>query len=184
MTKFRLSTLVVLLSAAVGAPRLSAQAVATATGNALSVGLAYQNADPDYGPVRSSGIGVFANYDFSRFLGVTAELNLPTAFSSVVFLEHSYVVGARGSYHYHRYQAYAKGLIGGASASDNAPHGAPIYNAPATYPIYAIGGGLDIRFEHHIELRAIDYEQQHWLQYHPHGLTPSILSFGAAYRFQ
>lgn len=96
--KFRLSVLAVVLTVAVGAPRLSAQAVATATGNALAVGLAYQSVNPDYGPIRSSGLGIFANYDFSRYVGVTAEINFQTSFSHVVFLEKTYMVGARGEY--------------------------------------------------------------------------------------
>lgn len=183
MRKFCLSVLAFVLTVAVGAPRLSAQAVATATGNALAIGVTYQSANPDYGPVRSSGIGIFADYDFSRYLGVTAELNLPTAFSSVVFLEHSYLVGVRGEYHYHRYMPYAKVLIGGANSSNNT-NNPNLLNAPAAFPMFAYGGGLEIRLPRHLTVRAIDFEQQHWFDYPPHGLTPTIVSFGAAYRFQ
>ena len=182
MTKFCLSALAVLLAAAAGPPRLWAQATATATGNALALGIVYQNADPDYGPVRSAGVGVFANYDFSRYLGVTAEVNLPTAFSSVIFLEHSYLVGVRGVYHYGRLQPYGKLLVGESTSTDNSSmHN--LLNAPGSYPTYAIGGGVDVRLQRQITIRAIDYESQHWMEYNPHGLTPSLFSFGAAYRF-
>lgn len=183
MMKFRFSALAVTLTFALAAPRLSAQAVAAATGNALSVGVDYLNANPDYGPRRSQGIGFYANYDFSRFVGATAEINFQTAFShNVVFLEHSYLFGVRGEYHKRRFLPYAKLLVGAATSSVNGNFA--ILNAPGTYPAYAFGGGLDYRFEHHISVRVIDYEQQEWLSYHPNGLTPSIISIGAAYRFQ
>lgn len=183
MMKYCFSALVLVATALIATPMAFSQATATATGKTLAVGLTYQNIDPDYGPSRASGLGVFANYDFSRYLGVTAELNFQTAFSSVVFLEHTYMVGARGVYRYHRYEPYAKVLIGAATSSNNS-NNPNLLNAPGTYPLFAIGGGLDIRLDHHITVRAIDYEQQEWLQYHPNGLTPGVLSFGAAYRFE
>ena len=182
MMKFCLHAMAVALTFAVLAPSLSAQAVATATGNALAVGAAYESTNPDYGPLRGSGLGIFANYDFSRFVGVTAEINFQTSFSHVIFLEHSYLVGARGEYHKGRFMPYGKLLIGGATASVNGSF--PLENAPASYPAYAIGAGLDIRLPNHLTVRAIDFEQQEWLDYHPNGLTPTIISFGAAYRFQ
>jgi hypothetical protein len=182
MMKHCLSALALTVAAALFAPHMSAQAVATATGKTLAVGVAYQNIDPDYGPFRASGIQIFANYDFSRWVGLTAEANLQTAFSNVVFLEHTYMFGARGEYHRGKYLAYGKALIGDATASNNTTNPG-LYNAPGSYPVVAIGGGLDIRLEHHITVRAIDYEEQHWLTYHPNGLTPHVFSFGAAYRF-
>ena len=181
MMKHCLSALAVSLAVGLVTPSLSAQAIATATAKTLAVGIAYQNIDPDYGPDRASGMQIFANYDLSRYLGLTAEVNLQTAFSNVVFLEHTYMFGGRGEYHKGRYLVYGKALIGDATASDNAPY--PLLNAPASYPAIALGGGLDIRLEHHITIRAIDYEDQHWFKYNPNGLTPHIFSIGAAYRF-
>lgn len=183
MMKYCFSALVFVAAVAVVAPRASAQATATATGKTLAVGLTYQNIDPDYGPARASGVGIFANYDFSRYIGATAELNFQTAFSSVVFTEQTYMVGARGVYRHGRLQGYGKLLIGGASASNNSGQ-SNLINAPGGYPVFAYGGGLDVRLDHHITVRAIDYEQQQWLSYHPNGLTPHVFSFGAAYRFE
>lgn len=181
MMKYCFPALVLVAATTFLAPRALAQATAAATGRALAVGLTYQNINPDYGPSRASGVGIFANYDFSRYIGVTAELNFQTAFSSVVYLEHTYMVGARGEYHHGRLLGYGKLLIGGASGSSN---GVPNLENVGSYPLYAIGGGLDVRMDHHITIRAIDFEQQEWLSYHPNGLTPTVLSFGAAYRFE
>lgn len=180
--KHSLPALVLTLAAGFAAPYLSAQAVPTATRNNLAVGIAYQNIDPDYGPSRASGVGIFGNYDFSKHAGVTAEINMQTAFSSVVYLEHTYLVGLRGMYDRGRYEAYGKFLIGGASASNNSSN--PNLLNVGSYPLVALGGGLDVRMQHHITIRAIDYEDQKWLDYHPNGLTPHLLSFGVAYRFE
>ena len=182
MMKHCLSALALTFVVANLAPQMSAQAIATATGKTLAVGLAYQNINPDYGPSRASGIQIFANYDFAKYVGVTAEVNLQTAFSNVVFLEHTYMFGARGEYRKGKYLGYGKALIGDATASNNSTSPALI-NAPGSYPLFAIGGGLDVRLAHHLTVRAIDFEQQHWLSYHPNGLTPELLSFGVAYRF-
>lgn len=181
MMKHCLSALALTFGVTVLAPQMSAQAIATATGRTLAVGVAYQNIDPDYGPSRASGVQIFANYDFARYVGVTAEINLQTAFSNVVFLEHSYMFGARGEYRRGRYQAYGKALIGDATSSNNTSNPG-LLNAPGSYPALGLGGGLDIRLEHHLTVRAIDYEDQHWFTYHPNSLTPHMLSFGIAYR--
>lgn len=183
MMKHCFSALALTLVFASAAPHLSAQAVATATGNALAVGASYQNIDPDYGPKRASGIGIFADFDFAKYVGVTAEINLQTAFSNVVFLEHSYLFGARGEYHRGRLMGYGK-LLGGVASSSNNSGGPTLINAPGSYPAFAIGGGLEARLEHHTTIRILDFEQQQWMAYHPNGLTPRIFSIGAAYRFQ
>lgn len=187
MIKHCVSALSLLGALALSVPHLHAQAVATATGNALSVGLAYQNADPDYGPSRGSGIGAYANFDFARYVGITAEVNLPTAFSNVIFPERSFLVGARGEYHRGRYMGYGKVLGGVASSGNNYSvdktiTASQLINASETFDLYAIGGGIEYRLDSPITLR-LDFESQHWLSYQPNSLTPSIISVGAAYRF-
>ena len=183
MMKYCLSALALTVAAGAVTPILSAQAIATATGKTLAVGVAYQNIDPDYGPSRASGLQIFANYDFRRYFGLTAEANLQTAFSNnIVFLEHTYMFGARGVYRKGRYTAYGKALIGDATASNNTSNPG-LLNAPGSYPAIGLGGGLEIRMPYHLTIRPIDYEDQHWFSYNPNGLTPHIFSIGAAYRF-
>ena len=187
MMKHGLSAFTLACTLALAAPRLHAQAVPTATGNVLSVGLVFQNADPDYGPTRGSGIGAYANFDFGRYLGLTAELNAPTALSNVIYPERTYLVGARGLYRRGRYGVYVKVLGGLASAGNNSSVDAAItssqlINAGETYGAVAGGGGLEYRLDRPLTLR-LDYESQHWLNYQPNGLMPNIISIGAAYRF-
>ncbi len=188
MFKHCLSALTLVSAFALTAPALKAQAVATATGNALSVGLVFQNADPDYGPSRSSGIGAYANFDFARYLGLTAEVNVPTAFSKVIYPERSFMFGGRGVYRRGRYGLYVKVLGGLASAGNNssvysAITPSQLINANQSFGVVAGGGGLEYRLDRPLTLR-LDYESQHWLNYQPNSLTPGIFSIGAAYRFQ
>lgn len=188
MIKHRFSAFALFCALFVTASHMGAQAVATATGNALSVGLAFQNADPDYGPSRSSGIGAYANFDFARYLGLTAEVNVPTAFSNVIYPERTFLFGGRGIYRRGRYGLYVKVLGGLASAGNNSsvdPSIKPsqLINAGQTYGAVAGGGGFEYRLQRPLTLR-LDYESQHWLGYNPNSLTPGIFSIGAAYRFQ
>ena len=188
MFKHCLSAFMLLSSFAVTATHLQAQAVATATGNALSVGLVYQSADPDYGPSRSSGLGAYVNFDFARYLGLTAEVNAQTAFSKVIYPERTYMFGGRGIYRRGRYGVFFKVLGGVASAGNNssvysAITPAQLVNANQSFGVVAAGGGLEYRLDRPLTLR-LDYESQHWLGYQPNSLTPGIFSIGAAYRFQ
>lgn len=188
MIKHPLSAFALFCALLVTASHTEAQAVATATGNAVSVGLAFQNADPDYGPSRSSGIGAYVNFDFARYLGLTAEVNVPTAFSNVIYPERTFLFGGRGIYRRGRYGLYVKVLGGVASAGNNssvysAITPSQLINAGQTYGALAGGGGLEYRLDRPLTLR-LDYESQHWLGYQPNSLTPGIFSIGAAYRFQ
>ena len=125
---------------------------------------------------------IYANYDFGRYLGATAEFDFPTASTTdAVFKEHDYLFGARGLYHKRRFTPYIKFLVGAATSTPRS--GYTLINAPDTFPVAAFGGGVEYRWEHHITFRVVDFEQQEWLAYHPSGLTPTIFSFGAAYRF-
>lgn len=44
------------------------------------------------------------------------------------------------------------------------------------------GGGVDIHVHKHVNVRA-EYEYQKWFGFPPHGLTPQMVTIGAAYHF-
>jgi hypothetical protein len=48
-----------------------------------------------------------------------------------------------------------------------------------------MGGGIEYRLNNAINLRVADFEYQHWstTTIAPNGLTPEVLSVGAAYHF-
>jgi hypothetical protein len=54
--------------------------------------------------------------------------------------------------------------------------------ASLAYNIGAIGAGLDYRIVPGMNAR-VDFEHQQWFGFPPNGLTPWIVSIGAAYRF-
>ena len=185
--KHCLSALTLACALALTAPHIHAQASATATGNALSVGLAFQNADPDYGPSRSSGLGAYANFDFARYLGLTAEVNVPTAFSNVIYPERTFLFGGRGTFRRGRYGVYGKVLGGLAYAGNNSTvdpgiTAGQLINANDHFGVLAGGFGVEYRLDRPLTLR-VDFESQHWLGYQPNSLTPNIISIGGAYRF-
>ncbi len=91
----------------------------------------------------------------------------------------SYLVGPRYVFHYRRLQPYAKALVGVGQINlqfDYSPH------TKTTHFAYALGGGVDLRATHHINIRCFDFEYQQW-QFSPHGLSPTVMTIGAAYRF-
>jgi hypothetical protein len=54
--------------------------------------------------------------------------------------------------------------------------------ANLAYNLIGVGGGVDYRLLRFLNLRG-EYEYQHWFDFPPNGLTPSVVTIGAAYRF-
>jgi hypothetical protein len=95
--------------------------------------------------------------------------------------EDSILIGPRFILPVGRLNIYAKALFGTGDlviqeAQDNVGRQAGYYFA------YGFGGGLDVRATNHIVIRAIDIESQHWN--YQTGLTPFVITVGAAYRFR
>jgi hypothetical protein len=161
---------------------LHAQAMPTATAKgALQAGGGYSFAEPDYGQRVIQGGSGFVDYDFRPHWGVEADLHYIALITPQDLAENSYLVGPRYIYPRGRFSLYAKALFGVGSiviqeAQDNPEGGA------GTYFTYAGGAGLDIRATKHIVVRAFDFEYQHWS--YKTGLTPTVFTIGAAYRFR
>ena len=49
--------------------------------------------------------------------------------------------------------------------------------------MYAPGVGIDIRIKSYLNVRC-DFEYQQWPSFPPSGLSPAVLSIGAAYHFR
>ena len=166
----------------VTSPRAQAQALPTATarGN-LQIGAGYTYAKPDYGNVSIKGASAYADFDFSTHIGVEAEFHYISFVTPTDLAEDSVLVGPRLILPYGRINLYAKALFGTGDlviqeAQDNVGRQAGYYFA------YGFGGGVDIRATNHLNIRAIDVESQHWS--YQTGLTPFVLTIGAAYRFR
>lgn len=160
---------------------MHAQATPTAERSAsLQVGAAWSSVNTDYLPKRVSGTTIYFDWDFYRHLGLEGEFRFAKDGGTNIY-EKTYEFGPRYSRTYHqRFSPYAKAL-----------YGRGVFNftyrdettANLAYNMFAFGGGLDYKVLPFLNLRG-DYEYQRWLSFPPHGLSPSAVTVGAAYRFR
>lgn len=162
--------------------RLPAQAIpaATQTGS-YQIGGGYSFASSDYGKVSIGGISIYAGVDLNRFVGIEVDAHKVSLKTPTDIGEDSYLIGPRFGYVYRRFHPYAKVMFG-VGVFQRQPDVTP--HTSASYGVLAAGGGLDIRVSHHVNVRAIDYEAQSWPGFEPNGLTPHVITFGAAYSFR
>ena len=163
---------------------MHAQALPTASrAGVLQAGAGVSMANPDYTQKYIKGITGYATFDFTPHLGVEADVHYTSLITPEDFGENSYEAGIRYVIRKGRYEPYAKGLFGIGSGTFQT--GIYMGNQHSTsYPIYSLGAGLDIRFSHHINVRAIDAEFQQWPTFAPHNLTPFMFTVGVAYRLR
>jgi opacity protein-like surface antigen len=158
---------------------LHAQARPTAVRTAsVQVGAGFSNANTDYLPNRVNGLTIYADYDFFHHLGIEGEFRYIKDGGTNIY-EKTYEIGPRYSRTYGRFSPYVKGL-----------YGRGVFNftyrgeqtANLAYNLIGVGGGVDYRLLRFLNLRG-EYEYQHWFDFPPNGLTPSVVTIGAAYRF-
>ena len=160
-----------------------AQAVPTATGHAerIQVGGGYTIASPDYAPSHIGGITVYGTYDFFRGIGVEGTMHFITLHTPSDVGETTYLIGPRYVYPIkQRVRVYAK-VLGGLGKFQFQAGDVYFPQSEATYGVLALGGGVDVRVHRHINIRAIDFEAQKWLNFQPHTLSPLVFTFGVAY---
>jgi Outer membrane protein beta-barrel domain len=176
---FQTGSLFLLLSVA---SLCRAQAVPTAERSGIAqIGGGWSIASPDYGQRKPQGISIYGTYDFTRHWGIEGDVHRASLITPTDIGQDSYLIGPRYVLHHNRLHPYAKAMLGFGRFKyqyDYAPHTA------YTYKIYVFGGGLDMWATKHVNLRAVDFEYQRWPGYASNGLTPLVLSFGAAYSFR
>lgn len=175
-----------LLSLLAGASRLLAQAGPTASrAGDLKIGAGYSSAESDYGG-RYTGFGIYANFDFSRHLGVEANFHKVDYGNGSTLYEKTYEIGPRYYRTYGPLVPYAKLMYGrGVFNFPPDPPPAPQDQARANlaYNLYALGFGADLKVRPYLYLRG-DFEFQKWPGFPQNGLSPEILTIGAAYHFR
>lgn len=173
-----IASLIGVLSLAASA---NAQALPTATGAGfLQAGGGYTFANPDYGQFKIQGGTGYIDYDFLPHWGVEAEAHIIALITPTDLAENSFLIGPRYVYPHGRFSFYGKGMLGIGNIDIQAPDG--LNRTPGTDFAYAAGAGVDYRLTRHIILRPIDFEYQHWS--YLTGLTPTVFTFGVAYRFR
>src|SRR6202042_884478 len=168
------------------ATRLNAQATPTAErdGN-LQIGAMFNLAWPNYYPEKFKGYGGYTTFEFQYHLGIEGEFHqINDSNSTRGVYERTYEIGPRYVLRHGRYNPYAKLMYGRGVFNYPPVFGDPKIGPPANlaYNIEAIGVGLDYRVIPGMNAR-VDFEHQQWFGFPPNGLTPWILSVGAAYRF-
>lgn len=140
------------------------------------------NSDPQYAYQAIGGVTGYGDYDFTRNFGVEGDFHCLCLITSLDRAELTYFLGPRVILPYRRFVIYGKALGGIRDLfiqeqQDN-------IGVPSGINIgYSIGGGLDIFYNRKIVIRAIDYESQSWPGYASSGISPSVFTFGVAYRF-
>lgn len=175
------------------------QASATASRPAdLQVGGGFTWANSDYVPNKIGGYAIYANYDFLGRFGVEGNFhyvrdpNPDPLVPSNHFSQHTYEIGPRYVYRLYngRLAPYGKVLYGRGVANFPAhqlvvPGGVVTYIDNFAYNLISFGGGVDYQLRSRINVRA-DFEYQHWFANDrelPGGLSPYMLTIGAAYHF-
>ena len=182
----------------------SAQAIYAAREGAsrLSIGAGFSTYDQDWGPGQVLGSTVWVDlhppfmdgflHDFSIELeGRDLSANRGTITNPVSpvvgrpILPRTDTIGGGILFEprrlrFHRFQPYAKALIGYGSI-DFTLSNAPAYSHD-TRTEYAFGGGVDFRINRRLSARA-DYEYQFWPSFLSGTLNPQGLTVGASYNF-
>jgi hypothetical protein len=170
------------------------QALPTATGmGKTQVGAAFSYATPDfwiqpkigdpkYQSQSIAGVTGYGDYDFTRHLGVEGDFHCLCLITSLDRAELTYFLGPRLMLPYGRFVLYGKALAGIRDLyiqeqQDN------VGLQSGSNIGYSIGGGLDIFYNRKIVIRAVDYESQSWPGYGTPSISPSVFTFGVAYRF-
>lgn len=157
--------------------RSQATPTASRAGN-LQLGAGGTLVVPDYGQAHDKGPTFYGTFDFTKHLGVEADIHYASVIAPDDIGEDSYLIGPRYVIPHKRFAPYAKVLFGIGQLNlqfDTSPH------SKTSQFAYALGGGLDYKLTRSINIRAFDFEYQEWK--YLSGLTPLAMTIGVAYQF-
>jgi len=139
-------------------------------------GFIFGKSNYNFQPSNLVGGTAYASFDFRPHLGLELDFHQSHPTSDSTVYERTYEVGPRYNLAYGRFVPYVKGM-----------YGRGVYNFPSSvaniaYNIYTLGGGLDVRVTHILNVRC-DYEYQTWPGFPLATLHPSVITIGVAYHF-
>lgn len=142
----------------------------------LQVGGGFTLAQPDYSQPRFRGGSLYATLDFRPHLGVEFMVHQVNTPYTDRISERTYELGPRYVWHLSHVDPFIK-----------VSYGRGVFNYPddaanLAYNMVTLTGGVDVPVQRHITLRG-EYEYQRWFDFPPNGLTPHMVTVGAAYRF-
>lgn len=143
----------------------------------LQIGAGLDILHPDFSTATIKGYTFYGDFDFLRHFGVEGEFRQSSIGGPASIYERNYLIGPRYVLHYKRLDPYAKFLIG------RGVFNYPQNTANLAYNMLSMGGGVDLRVLSHLNVRLVDFEYQRWLGFQNDTLTPTVITFGAAYHF-
>lgn len=163
---------------ALASPLAHAQAGPTASRAAdIQVGGGYTIAKSDYTLNHIRGFAFYSDIDLGDHLGVELAFHQLNDPNPTKIYERTYEAGGRYVRRYSLFSPYAKAL-----------YGRGVFNFPQdsgnlAYNLLAVGAGVDLHVHPRVNVR-VDYEYQKWFSGAglSNGLSPQLLTFGAAYR--
>ncbi|MGA2651428.1 MAG: outer membrane beta-barrel protein [Terracidiphilus sp.] len=185
-------TVFLLLSVLFAAGSLSARAQVTPAGYgrtfSVTAGGMVSGFQPDYAgdgvaqesPNRLYGLGTYVDIHFNRWFQVEGEGRWLRFNQLADINESTYLIGPRypiEKLHFWRATPYAKALIGLGKMNFE-------YNyATGQFTALAYGGGLDVKINRRLSVRAVDFEYQQWPKWiNGQQLFPYGVSVGVGYK--
>ncbi|WP_162538196.1 outer membrane beta-barrel protein [Granulicella sp. WH15] len=144
------------------------------------IGVGITLGHPDYTGASIKGGSIYGTLDFGRHLGIDGEIHDMDLFTPKDIGESSYLLGLRYHIAVQRFRPYVK-VLGGIGRFQF-QQGVYRETTSRSYKAFAVGVGTDYMLNRRVSLRG-DLEFQHWFDFYPNGLTPTVGTIGAAYRF-
>lgn len=171
--------LAALVAVALAAPAQARAQVAAAGdrgGLMVAAGVMGSGYTLQYGDRKMLGIAAFADLESRRRLGAEIEARELRFHRTADVHASTYLAGARYRVNLGRFEPYAKALVGEGYFTF------PYDYAHGHYLVIAPGGGLDIRLNRIVRIRAIDAEYQLWPQFTFGSMTSAGISAGVRFR--
>jgi len=156
---------------------LLAQSLPTAKRAAdLQIGGGFVIDSPDYSRKKLKGFAFYTTLDLTSHLGGEFVIHQANSSAEDNIYERTYEIGPRYHRDYGRFSPYVKAM-----------YGRGVFNYPnnvanLAYNMFAFGVGTDVKIKPWLNVRA-DYEYQDWMSFPPTGLSPQVITIGAAYHF-
>lgn len=123
------------------------------------------------------GLGAYVDVKLNRWAQIEAEARWLRFNQYANIYQDNYLIGPRlPVYHFWRSEVYAKTLVG---VSKMNFYGS---GSPGTFTDIAFGGGMDVKLNKRLSLRAVDFEYQYWPTWGNSTLSPYGASVGVGYR--
>jgi hypothetical protein len=175
-----LTRILVFIALVGGTSMLHAQASPTASRvGDLKIGGGFTNANTDYVPNRVNGGSAYIDFDFRQHIGIEGEFHFVKDSTTNIY-EKSYLIGGRYFRTYNKFVPYGK-IMYGRGVFNFASYG--VTTANLAYNMFVGGVGVDYKALPWLYVRG-DFEYQKWLSFPPSGLTPTMVTVGAAYHFR